>query len=117
MTADSTSTSLLLRLRQPAPAASWERFVQLYTPLLRPWARRRLGRDDDAADDLVQEVFAVLVQRLPTFEYAPAKSFRAWLWTVMRSKWIDGQRRAKNAPPLVPAVLDQVPDEAEALGE
>jgi hypothetical protein len=29
-----TPVSLLDRLRQPAAAASWDRFVELYTPLL-----------------------------------------------------------------------------------
>ena len=35
-----TPASLLLRLREPSDAASWERFVQLYTRLFFYWARR-----------------------------------------------------------------------------
>jgi hypothetical protein len=38
----STSSSLLQRLAQPDEAGSWERFVELYTPLLFVW-RARLG--------------------------------------------------------------------------
>jgi len=34
------SASLLERLKQPAAAVSWARFVNLYTPLLFYWARR-----------------------------------------------------------------------------
>jgi RNA polymerase sigma-70 factor (ECF subfamily) len=36
----STPVSLLERLRRPDERAAWERFVQLYTPLLCAWARR-----------------------------------------------------------------------------
>ena len=37
---DSTSVSLLKRLRQPANKIAWDRFVRLYTPLLYYWARK-----------------------------------------------------------------------------
>jgi len=50
---DSTSASLLERLKQPAAQASWARFVNLYTPLLFYWARR-LGLQESDAADLVQ---------------------------------------------------------------
>ena len=59
---DPTPPSLLDRLRRPDPAA-WERFVDLYAPLLRAWARR-LGADGPDADDLVQDVLALLVRAL-----------------------------------------------------
>ena len=47
-----TPISLLERLRQPEEQAAWERFVQLYTPLLHHWARR-LGLQGQEAADLV----------------------------------------------------------------
>jgi hypothetical protein len=37
---DRTPVSLLERLRRPNDQAAWERFVQLYTPLLCHWARK-----------------------------------------------------------------------------
>lgn len=89
---DSTPASLLDRLRQPGQAEAWERFVQLYTPMLYNWARRVGLRDADAAD-LVQEVFAVLVQQLPRFCYDQNKSFRSWLYTVTLNKWRENNRR------------------------
>src|SRR5438445_6391414 len=54
-----TSTSLLGRLRQPGERQAWQRFTELYTPLLYYWARR-LGMQPSDAADLVQEVFALL---------------------------------------------------------
>jgi RNA polymerase sigma-70 factor (ECF subfamily) len=93
---DRTSSSLLERLRQPADQAAWERFVELYTPLLYYWARRMALQQHDAAD-LVQEVFAILVQKLPKFRYDRDKSFRSWLRTVTMNKWREKCRHAEPA--------------------
>jgi RNA polymerase sigma-70 factor (ECF subfamily) len=100
-----TSPSLLERLRRPDDQAAWERFVNLYTPLLYHWARRTGLQSSDAAD-LVQEVFTVLVQKMPAFVYDPDRSFRAWLRTVTLNKWRERRRRrpqqtlAENHPAL-----------------
>ena len=48
----------------------------------------------DAAD-LVQDVFALLVKKMPEFCYQPGGSFRAWLRTVTLNKLRDWRR--KNA--------------------
>jgi RNA polymerase sigma-70 factor, ECF subfamily len=116
MSLPSTSATLMQRLRQSShPDEAWQRFVQLYTPLLHHWAKRRLGVQD--ANDLVQEVLLVLVQRLPQFEYDQGKSFRAWLWTVMRHKWMELQTRRKPEAQADQEVMDEVADEAEAFWE
>lgn len=87
-----TSVSLLERLRQPAAQEAWARFVDLYTPLLYTWARR-LGLQDQDAADLVQDVFVLLVQKLPEFTYDRHKSFRAWLRTVTLNLLRNKRRR------------------------
>jgi RNA polymerase sigma-70 factor (ECF subfamily) len=115
---NTTPVSLLERLKQPAPQ-DWERFVQLYAPLLHHWARR-LGLPDPDALDLVQDVFLVLLRKLPEFIYDRHRSFRAWLRTVLLNKWRDHQRR-RTVP--VQAGGDQVfaevpdPDPAELFEE
>ena len=86
--------SLLVRLRGGADEEAWKRFVLLFAPLLDRWARGLGARAADA-DDLVQDVFCILVRRLPRFHYDPAKSFRAWLWTTLHHCWLD--RRARRA--------------------
>jgi RNA polymerase sigma-70 factor (ECF subfamily) len=78
---DKTPASLLHRLRQPNAVDAWPRFVELYTPLLYYWAKR-LGLQQQDAADLVQDVFVLLVQKLPEFAYDRHKSFRGWLRTV-----------------------------------
>ena len=89
---DSTSVSLLKRLREPSPEPAWARFVELYAPLIFHWGRRHGLNPTDAAD-LVQEVLAVLVVKLPVFDYDPSRRFRGWLRTVTVNKARDFQRR------------------------
>jgi RNA polymerase sigma-70 factor (ECF subfamily) len=87
-----TSVSLLDALRQPGEQEAWERFVDLYTPLLYYWACRAGLREPDAAD-LVQDVLLVLVQKLPEFHYDRQGGFRSWLRTVTLNKWRDRRRQ------------------------
>jgi RNA polymerase sigma-70 factor (ECF subfamily) len=92
-----TSLSLLHRLRQGADPQDWQRFVQLYTPLLFCWARRAGAQEADAAD-LVQEVLILLFRKLPTFDYDGTRSFRGWLRTVLLNKWRDTCRHRAAGP-------------------
>jgi RNA polymerase sigma-70 factor, ECF subfamily len=94
---NTTSVSLLERLRQPGEAEAWARLVELYTPLLYYWACKMGLQEQDAAD-LVQDVFTVLVQKLPEFQYDRHKSFRGWLRTILCNKWRDQQRRSAAFP-------------------
>jgi RNA polymerase sigma-70 factor (ECF subfamily) len=105
----STSVTLLQRLREPDQPEAWDRFVELYTPLLFYWARRAGLQTADAAD-LVQDVFTVLVRKLPDFQYDGQKSFRAWLRTVILNKWRDrGRQRGRLPPEEKDADLNQLP--------
>jgi RNA polymerase sigma-70 factor (ECF subfamily) len=88
-----TPVSLLERLRRPGDAEAWARFVHLYTPLLSFWAARAGLQEQDAAD-LIQDVFTLLLKKLPEFTYGSSKSFRAWLRTVALNKWRERCRRA-----------------------
>jgi RNA polymerase sigma-70 factor (ECF subfamily) len=87
-----TSPSLLERLRTARDEEDWRRFVKLYTPLLFFWARRS-GLSQEDAEDLVQDVFGVLLRELPRFRYDPSGGFRSWLRTITLNKWRDRQRR------------------------
>lgn len=92
-----TPVTLLERVQEKGEAEAWERFVALFTPLLRDWARW-LGAEGDDADDLVQEVMAVLVAKLPDFSYDRDKSFRGWLRTIATNIWRGWQRRRGTIP-------------------
>jgi RNA polymerase sigma-70 factor (ECF subfamily) len=113
---EETSASLLERLREPNPTAAWERFVHLYTPLLCHWAKR-LGVAGPDVDDLVQEVFTLLLQKMPAFQYDASQRFRAWLWTTVLNKHRERLRR-NGAPERSLADLASepaTPDQLDAL--
>jgi RNA polymerase sigma-70 factor (ECF subfamily) len=109
---EKTSATLLERLRTAADLPAWERFVELYTPLLLAWARR-LGAGAADAEDLVQDVFAQLLRTLPGFTYDPKQRFRGWLRTVLHNRWAT-LRRARSA--VLPAGAVELPEPAAPDG-
>jgi RNA polymerase sigma-70 factor (ECF subfamily) len=91
-----TSPSLLHRLKNgSANTLAWNRFVEMYTPLLMHWIMR-MGLHRDEAADVAQEVMLALMVRMPSFQYEPESSFRAWLRTVTLNKTRDYLRRNKT---------------------
>lgn len=84
-----TSATLLGRLRDritdPAP---WAEFTARYEPLIAAWGRRWGLQEADVAD-VGQTVLLRLAERLGTFEYDPAKSFRAYIKTLAKYAWLD----------------------------
>lgn len=93
---DEHDNGLLERLRRCGSRTDWERFVDLYSPLLEHWARW-LSRPEEAAD-LVQDVLILVMQKLPSFAGGGDRSFLAWLRAVMRNRWRDLARRAAARP-------------------
>ena len=89
---NTTSESLLIRLRSAHDYQAWSRFVELYTPLLFFWARKT-GLQASDASDLVQDVLTVVHQKMPDFEYDSGRSFRGWLRTVTLNKHREHLRR------------------------
>ena len=112
---DSTSLNPLEQLSKPAGEDQWDRFMRRYTPLLAYWARR-VGLQDQDADDLVQEVLIVIVRKLPGLRFQSGGSFRGWMRTVLINKWRDRLERRKVVP-LKGDVQTQVPEGADTLEE
>jgi RNA polymerase sigma-70 factor (ECF subfamily) len=100
-----TSATLLERLRDARDADAWNRLVELYSPLIRMWAERLNVRGADA-DDLIQDVMAVVVRRFPEFVH-PEKpgAFRGWLRAIAancaRTLWKD-----RRVNPVAPGGTD-----------
>lgn len=94
---ESTPHSLLERVRQRSDQEAWSRFVKLYTPLIFYWGQKCGLQPEDAAD-LTQEVFAILLEKLPGFTYDQHKSFRGWLRTVTLNRWRDRVKGAATRP-------------------
>ncbi|MEO1527107.1 MAG: sigma-70 family RNA polymerase sigma factor [Planctomycetota bacterium] len=112
-----TSISLLERLRQPDAETAWERFVQLYTPMIYRWARE-ISLSHDEASDLVQDVFGAVIKKMPTFEYDRTGSFRSWLKTVTSNRARDVVRKLSRQT-VDGSAEDQViaPDDIEFLSK
>jgi RNA polymerase sigma-70 factor, ECF subfamily len=112
-----TSKSLLQCVQQRRDETDWHRFVQLYTPLIRGWIGRHVHQPDDV-NDLVQQVFTVVVGKLPAFVHnGRTGAFRHWLRSITvnhlrafwRARWPPGQSAKADA------LLDQLEDPASDL--
>jgi RNA polymerase sigma-70 factor, ECF subfamily len=112
-----TSASLLERLQTAPDDAGWRRLVELYTPLIKGWLLRDPALRDEA-DDLVQDVLAVVVRELPAFRRQRPGSFRAWLRAItahrLQAHWRSRQRRPPDAGDPQP-LLAQLADPASDL--
>jgi RNA polymerase sigma-70 factor (ECF subfamily) len=86
-----TSSTLLARLRVQDKDA-WNRFVQLYGPLVYGWCRQRGLQAEDAAD-VLQDVCRAVTMNVKDFR---AGSFRGWLWTITRNRVLDFFRRRQR---------------------
>jgi RNA polymerase sigma-70 factor, ECF subfamily len=85
---DTTRQSLLLRA-QDGDEDAWQDLCTLYRPLIVAWLRRQSVPDRDV-DDLVQEIFLVVVKSLPAFSHSGRHgAFRAWLRTIARNYCCD----------------------------
>lgn len=115
-----TSNTLLDGLQRRSSETAWHRMVDLYTPLIRNWLKRHALADQDA-EDLVQDVLAIVVRKLPEFERRPQiGSFRRWLQNItvncLRDFW-----RTQRFRPLgstgdgMGSDLDQLADPTSAL--
>ena len=94
---NTTSESLLQRLGNTSSihrTDAWQTFSQLYTPLIFYWGRK-IGLQSQDAADLVQDVMAIVFQKLPQFQYDSNKSFRGWLRKVTLNQYRQQCRRRK----------------------
>lgn len=89
-----TSTTLLIRLKN-GEAFAWERFVSLYSPLIRFWCRKsknKLNRQE--RQDVLQEVLQKVHKSIDTFDHENrlGRHFRAWLRKITENHIIDTLR-------------------------
>jgi RNA polymerase sigma-70 factor (ECF subfamily) len=56
---------------------------------------------DSSVEDVLQELFVLLIRKLPEFRYDPSRSFRAWLWTVFHHTVLAWQKRQPRTGPAL----------------
>ena len=84
-----TRPSLLIRVRDARDGPTWLQFVQIYSPLVYRYARRRGLQDSDAAD-VTQDVLQTVARTIGRFDYDRQKgTFRSWLMSVARTRLCD----------------------------
>jgi RNA polymerase sigma factor (sigma-70 family) len=95
---DATSLSLLDRAANPTDTDSWDRLAGVYDPLMRRWLLQYDVQKSDA-DDLIQEVLAVLMQELPQFDHNQRTgAFRNWLRKILVNRLRNLWRLRKYEP-------------------
>jgi RNA polymerase sigma-70 factor (ECF subfamily) len=77
----STSRSQIEAIRDWGNQPAWLEFHKRYDPLVRR-CLAHLRLDHAAADEVCQETWVQIANRMRSFVYDPAGSFRGWVWKV-----------------------------------
>ena len=93
-----TRASLILRLPDDADVAAWDEFVSVYGPVVFRLAVRQ-GMQPADADNLVQEVFALVARSISDWVDRDNRgSFRAWLMRIARNQAVNMLTRRATRP-------------------
>jgi RNA polymerase sigma-70 factor (ECF subfamily) len=115
-----TSATLLERLNDRSDSVAWQRLVDLYTPLINSWLCHQ-GVSAEDAEDLAQEVLAIVVLEVSQFQHnGRAGAFRTWLRTItincLRQSWRSRRVRPRTTRlPDLDSALDQLQDPSSDL--
>jgi RNA polymerase sigma-70 factor (ECF subfamily) len=110
-----TSATLLQRLLDHGDDDAWTRLTHLYTPLIRANLGRHLPQAADI-DDLTQQVFTVVLEKLPEFRHSGRPgAFRAWLRGICVNRVRMFWRSRPASVPDPEAALRQLEDPDSAL--
>jgi RNA polymerase sigma-70 factor (ECF subfamily) len=93
----STQSSLLRRIKNLSDAPGWNRFHEIYAPLIERFASKA-GLNDVESQEVAQNTMLHVAKEIPNFNYDRAKgSFKTWLFNCVKWRIIDSVRaRPKN---------------------
>jgi RNA polymerase sigma-70 factor (ECF subfamily) len=98
-----TRASLINALADPG-TARWNEFHQSYRGLILGVAQRA-GLNQHEAEEALQDTLLAVAEKMPNFQYDPAKdSFKGWLLQITRWKIADQfRKRARHAKRTAPS--------------
>lgn len=99
-----TSPSLLKRVADWADHGAWCDFRGSYDPLIHAWCGG-YGLDGSSLEDLCQQIWIALADRMRTYQYDPGGTFRGWLRKFCHSRAVDLLRKRRTD--FVPFLADQ----------
>ncbi len=81
-----TRPTLLESVKDANNNEAWDRFFELYTPLVQAYSNSR-GCNPEMADEVLQETMISLLAELPKFEYTPGRGrFRSYLLSIVNNR-------------------------------
>jgi RNA polymerase sigma factor (sigma-70 family) len=107
-----TSPALLKRVADWRDHPAWCDFCASYDPLIHSWCGG-YGLDGSTLEDLCQEIWVELADRMRTYQYDPGKTFRGWLRKLCNSRALDLIRRRRTRS--VRSLADQPADSLSLL--
>jgi RNA polymerase sigma-70 factor, ECF subfamily len=116
-----TNESLILRVKDPADAASWSDFLSIYRPVVVRMACGR-GLQHADSDDLAQQVFLSVAKAIEAWEPDSLQPpFRVWLSRITRNAIVNALTRRKPDVPggssSVQEMLWQLPDRSDETAQ
>ncbi len=109
-----THDSLLAQVRDPANRDAWDRFIELYHPVILRTALAK-GFQEADAHDLAQQVLMAVAKAIGNWEkQSPSSRFRHWLSRVTRNAILNAMMRRPHdratGGSSVENLLDEVVD-------
>jgi RNA polymerase sigma factor (sigma-70 family) len=80
-----TSLTWLGRLIKTPTSAEWRHLSEVYGPLIAKWVERA-GVPTASIDDVIQEVFIVVLKNVGEFEHQHPGAFRGWLRAILANQ-------------------------------
>ncbi len=112
-----SSDQLVATIMGDPQSAKWAEFVEVFTPILRNYSKKYF--QDLDADDLIQETFRVLIEKMPNYRYDPEADvlFRNYLIGILRNMAFEVYRQRKRQSEAVAIWLEIRPARSASRAE
>lgn len=112
-----TSMRLLQTIKADRASLRWNDLVQRYRPMMLSFLHQRFPYLADEYEDLVQETFLALMEKLPDYRYDPGElgSFHNYLTGILRNRAYRAIRLRNRAGRAVEFIEDLPPPDDKEM--